>query len=129
MDLKKRRMALGLSQEETARFLGVGISTWMRWEKGVLDAPRGHYKERLKAFESGMYDGYARMLLNLFPDERGLVGIPLELCEALLPVCRVLKHLPEDSRTKMKNALGDLQSKSRLVYIADVLQERYFQNP
>lgn len=50
-DLKRRREALGLTQEQLARELDVAVMTVSRWERGVNPIP--HYIElALEAIEA-----------------------------------------------------------------------------
>ncbi len=46
-DLRKRRKALGLSQMELARLVGVSLLTIQTWERGVGE-PKPENKEKLE---------------------------------------------------------------------------------
>ena len=46
-DLRKRRKALGLSQMELARLVGVSLLTIQTWERGVSE-PKPENKEKLE---------------------------------------------------------------------------------
>ena len=46
-DLRKRRKALGLSQMELARLVGVSMLTIQTWERGVSE-PKPENKEKLE---------------------------------------------------------------------------------
>lgn len=46
-DLRKRRKALGLSQMELARLVGVSLPTIQIWERGVSE-PKPENKEKLE---------------------------------------------------------------------------------
>jgi predicted transcriptional regulator len=46
-DLRKRRKALGLSQMELARLVGVSLPTIQTWERGVSE-PKPENKEKLE---------------------------------------------------------------------------------
>jgi len=46
-DLRKRRKALGLSQMELARLVGVSLLTIQTWERGVSE-PKPENREKLE---------------------------------------------------------------------------------
>ncbi|MGI5927696.1 MAG: helix-turn-helix transcriptional regulator [Thermacetogeniaceae bacterium] len=46
-DLRKRRKALGLSQMELARLVGVSLLTVQTWERGVSE-PKPENREKLE---------------------------------------------------------------------------------
>ena len=118
--VKKKRIALGLSHASLGRLIGVHWTTCCRWENDEKVSPPDYIKRRIDLFLSGKYDLYVRALLAIFPDYSGILGLPLELCEALYAVWLKMKGAKYIGFDILKISLDDLSKESLELYIADV---------
>ena len=122
--VKKKRIALGLSHASLGRLLGVHWSSCCRWENDGKVSPPDYIKRRLDLFLSGKYDPYIRALLAVFPNCSGILGLPLELCEALKVLWLKMKRVKSFDSEIVKISLDDLCKESLELYIADVFKAR-----
>ena len=81
---RAKRLSLGLSYQDTARFLGVSERTIRNWE---ATPPRGSQE-----FAHGRYDAEVHPLLRLLPHASGLAFLPQELKARLLALHARLRH-------------------------------------
>ena len=82
--MRSKRLSLGLSYRDLARFLGVSERSIRLWETN-----QGHGNE---AFSNGSYDGEIHPLLQLLPHIRGAAHLPTELKQRLLNFHPLLSH-------------------------------------
>ncbi len=88
-DLRRKRLKLGLTLEETGRLLGVHYTTIRLWEDGRATC-RPFHAQRLQAFLAGHYDRTARPLLHALPPHLSPASLPEELASRIASVTRAV---------------------------------------
>ena len=113
-----------MSHASLGRLIGAHWTTCWRWENDENVSPPEPIKRRLELFLSGKYDNYVRTLLQIFPQCVGMIGLPLELCEALKVLWLKMKRIKSFDSEIVKISLDDLCKESLELYIADVFKAR-----